>query len=144
MQRPLTNSFPINDVYFNNWQVGVSLTYNIESLYKNNSKQSLEKLKVEQVEEAKTLTQQNLQVATKAAYLKYNEAISQRETYLESKHLAEENYRITEKKYFNQLALITEMLDASNSKLDAELQYVNSEINILYAYYNILKTVGQL
>lgn len=58
--------------------------------------------------------------------------------------LAEENYKIIEKKYLNQLALITEMLDASNSKLEAELQYVNSEINILQAYYNVLKTVGTL
>lgn len=144
MQRPLTNSFPINDVYFNSWQVGVSLTYNIESLYKNKAKESLNKLKVEQVTEAKTLTQQNLQVATQAAYLKYNEAVSQKATYLESKRLAEENYKIIEKKYLNQLALITEMLDASNSKLEAELQYVNSEINILQAYYNVLKTVGTL
>ena len=63
---------------------------------------------------------------------------------MESKHLAEENYKIIEKKYLNQLALITDMLDASNSKLEAELQFVNSEINIIYAYYNILKTVGNL
>ena len=83
-------------------------------------------------------------MATQAAYLKYNEAISQKATYLESKRLAEENYKIIEKKYLNQLALITEMLDASNSKLEAELQYVNSEINILQAYYNVLKTVGTL
>ncbi|WP_437397735.1 TolC family protein [Flagellimonas lutimaris] len=144
MQRPLTNSFPINDVYFNNWQVGISLTYNIESLYKNNKRSGLEKLKMEQVSEVKTLTEQNLHVAVKAAYLKYNEAISQRTTYMESKHLAEENYKIIEKKYLNQLALITDMLDASNSKLEAELQFVNSEINIIYAYYNILKTVGNL
>ena len=83
-------------------------------------------------------------MATQAAYLKYNEAVSQKTTYLESKRLAEENYKIIEKKYLNQLALITEMLDASNSKLEAELQYVNSEINILQAYYNVLKTVGTL
>ena len=144
MQRPLTNSFPIQDLYNNNWQVGVSLTYNIESLYKTSKKESLDKLKIEQISEVKTLTQQNLQVATKAAYLKYNETISQKDTYLESKRLAEENYRITEKKYLNQLALITEMLDASNSKLEAELQYINSEISIIYSYYNLLKTTGNL
>lgn len=144
MQRPITTTNPIIDMYSNNWQVGLSLTYNIESLYKTPKKETLDKLKIAQVQELKTLTQQNLQVATKAAYLKYNEAISQRETYLESKRLADENYKIIEKKYLNQLALITDMLDASNAKLDAELQYINAEINIVYAYYNILKTTGKL
>ena len=144
MQRPLTNSFPIVDVYNNNWQVGLSLTYNIESLFKNSKKESLDKLKIAQVKELKTLTEQNLQIATKAAYLKYNEALSQNTTFYESKRLADENYKIIEKKYLNQLAIITEMLDASNTKLEAGLQYINSEINIIYAYYNLLKSTGKL
>jgi len=144
MQRPITNASPFLDMYNNNWQVGVSLTYNIESLYKTPKKEALDKLKIELVSELEILTQQNLQVATKTAYLKYNEAISQRATYFESKRLAYENYYIIEKKYLNQLALITDMLDASNSKLDAELQFVNSEINIIYSYYNLLKATGEL
>jgi outer membrane protein TolC len=144
MQRPLTNSIPIIDMYSNSWQIGVSLTYNIESLYKTSKKETLGKLKIEQVQELKTLTEQNLQIAIKAAYLKYNEAISQKVTYFESKRLANENYKIIENKYLNQLALITDMLDASNAKLEAELQYVNSEINSIYAYYNLLKTTGEL
>jgi outer membrane protein TolC len=144
MQRPLTNSIPIIDMYSNSWQVGVSLNYNIESLYKTSKKEALDKLKIEQVQELKTLTEQNLQIAIKAAYLKYNEAISQKVTYFESKRLANENYKIIENKYLNQLALITDMLDASNAKLEAELQYVNLEINSIYAYYNLLKTTGEL
>jgi outer membrane protein TolC len=144
LMRPLTNSFPLQDVYSRSWQIGVSLNYNIESLYKNKDKEALDQLKIEQVEEAKTYTEQNLEVAIKAAYLKYQEAVAQKSTYAESKRLAEENYKIIEKKYLNQLALITDMLDASNAKLDADLQYVNAEINIISAYYNILKTVGKL
>ncbi|WP_312762592.1 TolC family protein, partial [Epilithonimonas sp.] len=61
-----------------------------------------------------------------------------------AKKLAEENYKITEAKYLNQLAVQTEMIDAQNQKLQSELDYTNGEINVLYQYYNLLKTTGSL
>jgi len=61
-----------------------------------------------------------------------------------NKDLTEENYRIMESKYNNQLAILLDMIDASNAKLDAELQYTNSEINIVFAYYKLLKESGKM
>lgn len=60
------------------------------------------------------------------------------------KKLAEENYKITEAKYLNQLAVQAEMIDAQNQKLQSELDYANGEINVLYQYYNLLKSTGTL
>ena len=60
------------------------------------------------------------------------------------KKLAEENYKITEAKYLNQLAVQAEMIDAQNQKLQSELDYANAEINVLYQYYNLLKSTGTL
>jgi outer membrane protein TolC len=37
-----------------------------------------------------------------------------------------------------------DMIDASNAKLDAELQHTNAEINILFTYYKLLKSSGTL
>ncbi len=36
------------------------------------------------------------------------------------------------------MALITDMLDAANSKLDAEQLLVNARINIIQNYYRLL------
>ena len=44
----------------------------------------------------------------------------------------------------NQLALITDMLDASNIRLNAELQEVDARINIIYAYYKLNFIAGAL
>ena len=47
-------------------------------------------------------------------------------------------------RYLNQLALVTDMVDASNLKLNAELQEVNARINVAYTYYNIMYVAGNL
>ena len=83
-------------------------------------------------------------VQTNAAYLKWQEALQQAQLYKESEELANENYRIIEAKYLNQLALQADMTDATNAKLEAELLYANSEINVQYQYYNLMKTTGTL
>lgn len=36
------------------------------------------------------------------------------------------------------------MIDAQNQKLQSELDYANGEINVLYQYYNLLKSTGTL
>ena len=87
---------------------------------------------------------QMIDISVNAAYIKYNEALTQNNTLGTNKNLADENYRIMNSKYNNQLAILLDLIDASNQKLDSELQFVNSEINIVYAYYKLLKESGKL
>lgn len=144
LSRPLTSSGTPVDKYSNGWQVGLSLSFDIGSLYRTPRKIRQGALQVEQLKEAEELQRQNTEVAVNAAYIKHNEAIAQQNTLEKNRQLAEENYRIIEKKYLNQMALIIDMLDASNAKLDAELQQTNAEINILYTYYALLNATGRL
>ena len=51
--------------------------------------------------------------------------------------LADENYNVTSNRYKNELALLTDMLDASNMKLSADLGLVNARINVVYNYYKM-------
>lgn len=142
--KPITNVMPVIDKYMNTWNVGVSLSYNIASLYSTNKKLKLNDLQIEKNKKYELTLKQKTSVAVNNAYIKYNEAYSQRNTLEYNKALADENYRIIEKKYLNQLALIVDIMDASNSKLEAELKYTNAEINIVYAYYKLLKETGKI
>ncbi|MGR3853893.1 TolC family protein [Chryseobacterium indologenes] len=144
LQRPITTRNPVLDMYSGGWQTGVSLSYNIDTLYKTKEKVKLGELQKNQANDAMTLVQQNVDMAVNAAYTKYQEAIQQADILNDSKRLAEENYKITEAKYLNQLAVQAEMIDAQNQKLQAELDYANAEINVLYQYYNLLKSTGTL
>lgn len=144
LQRPITTRNPVLDMYSGGWQTGVSLSYNIDTLYKTKEKVKLGELQKNQANDAMTLIQQNVDMGVNAAYTKYQEAIQQADILNDSKRLAEENYKITEAKYLNQLAVQAEMIDAQNQKLQSELDYANAEINVLYQYYNLLKSTGTL
>ncbi|AYZ11416.1 TolC family protein [Chryseobacterium arthrosphaerae] len=144
LQRPVTTRNPVLDMYSGGWQTGVSLSYNIDNLYRTKEKVKIGELQKAQANDAMTLVQQNVDMGVNAAYTKYQEAIQQAEILNDSKRLAEENYKITEAKYLNQLAVQAEMIDAQNQKLQSELDYANAEINVLYQYYNLLKSTGTL
>lgn len=144
LQRPVTTRNPVLDMYSGGWQTGISLSYNIDNLYKTKERIKLGELQKNQANDAVTLTQQNVDMAVNASYIKYQEAIQQAEILNDAKKLAEENYKITEAKYLNQLAVQAEMIDAQNQKLQSELDYANAEINVLYQYYNLLKSTGTL
>jgi outer membrane protein TolC len=144
LQRPITTRNPVLDMYSGGWQTGVTLSYNIDNLYKTKERVKLGELQKTQANDAIILTQQNIDMLVNAAYVKYQESIQQADILNDAKKLAEENYKITEAKYLHQLAVQAEMIDAQNQKLQSELDYANAEINVVYQYYNLLKSTGTL
>jgi outer membrane protein TolC len=144
LARPITTSSPPLDMYTNGWSAGLSLNFNIDALYKTPKKIKQVRFEKDKAIAQATEAEQMIDVALNAAYIKYNEALSQNNTLGTNKNLADENYRIMNSKYNNQLAILLDLIDASNQKLDAELQFSNSEISIVYAYYKLLKESGKL
>lgn len=144
LQRPITTTSPVLDMYSHGWNVGLSLNFNIGSLYKTSKKIQLNNYETERAKAQAKEVEQMVGIGINTAYVKYNEAITQNKTIEKNRELADENYRIMESKYNNQLAILLDLIDASNAKLDAELQHTNSEINIVFAYYRLLKESGKL
>lgn len=87
---------------------------------------------------------EDVSLAVRADYIRYLEAYEELKTQEKSVELADRNYRTTSTRYSADMALITDMLDAANSKLDAEQQLVNARINIIYYYYKLLFTSGKI
>lgn len=144
LNRPLPSTSPVIDMYSGGLQVGVSLSYNIDNLYKTKEKLQLGQLQKEQAENTSHLIEQNIKMNVNAAFIKYQNALQNLDILKEAQNLAEENYKITEAKYLNQLAVQAEMTDAQNQKIQAEIDYVNAEIDLLYQSYSLLKSTGTL
>ena len=80
----------------------------------------------------------------KDAYTLYRQSFADLRTRQKSVQLATQNYQVVADRYLCQLALITDMVDASNIKLDAELQEVNARINTAFCYYRMKFAAGEL
>ena len=95
-------------------------------------------------QEIQACSKQKFSATVNTAYIKYNKAYPRRDVPIYNKAFADRKQYIIEKKYLNQLAPIVDNIAASISRLDAELQYTNAEINIMYAPYTILKVTGKI
>ena len=87
---------------------------------------------------------EGIEDAIQAAYNDYLTAQAELATSQKSVELATQNYDVISNRYNNGLALVTDMVDAANQRLDAQLRLVNSRINVLLNYYNLKFLSGTL
>lgn len=144
LQRPFLNALPAIDVYYNVWRAGVGIRYDISSIYRSPRKIKAGLIGLDLARQQDSLQRQDLTVDVKNGYIKYNESVDELNTYLRDLRSAEENYRSVEMRYFNQLALLTDLIDATNTKTEAEIKVVNAQIGAVYSYYQLLRTIGTL
>lgn len=141
---PITIEVPPIDKNLNYWYAGVNVKLDIAATFKSRKKIKRTQLATEKAIETDLWVQDNVRTAIKEAHIRFQEAFTIYETQLKSLELATQNYAVVNNRYLNDLALITDMLDASNSKLGAELELANARINILFNYYKLKKTAGSL
>lgn len=126
------------------WYVGVGVSYQLSSLYKSNKTLSRRKIASCKASEQLEATRENLTMEVRADHIRYLEAYEELKSRQKSVELAERNYRVTETRFGEGMALITDMLDAANSRLEAEQQLINARIDIIYYYHKLLFTSGKI
>lgn len=141
---PITYEIPVIDNNINVWYVGVGLKYNLGNLYKTQKKLSRLKSSIAQSQSALTTSQENVTLNVRSAYIRYLDSFELLKTQEKSLQLARENYDVIANRYANDLVLVTDLVDADNLRLSAEVQYVNARINIIYNYYKLIYTTGNL
>ena len=142
LARPLSTT--MEDVFSNNWNIALSLSYNLSSLYQNKHKihevkqiVNIQKNKEEQI-------RQDIRINVKSAWIRHHEALDRVQALILSVRQAEENYRIVNNRYLNQLSILTDLLDASSVRLEAELQLTNARTEAIYSYYQLMHACGNL
>lgn len=141
---PFTYDIPPINKNFNVWYVGVGVKYSLSSLFKTPKSVRRAEAQLRQSQEAHAVTNENVNNHVHQAYTMHQQAYVELRTQQKSVELANQNFQVVQNRYANQLALITDMIDASNVKLNAELQEVNAQINIAYTYYNVKYVTGKI
>lgn len=141
---PITIEVPTIDKNFNYWYVGVGIKYNISALWKANKKSRIERIGTICAKESAELAREETGIAINSAFIALENAYEQLHTQKKSVELARENYNVVNNRYLNDLALVTDMIDASNALIETQLQLVNARINVIYSTYNLQRVAGTL
>ena len=141
---PITFELPPINKNLNVWYVGVGVKYNIGSLFKSNKRVRQAAVETRQAREAHAVQTEQLNNNVQAAYVQYQQTYVELATQQKSVELARQNYDVMNARYLSQLALVTDMVDASNLRLNAELKEVDARINIVYAYYRMKYVAGEI
>ena len=126
------------------WYVGVGVSFKLSSLFKGNRTMARSRAATQKARDELAVVCEDVSLAVRADYIRYLEACEELKTRMKGVELAERNYRTVSTRYSADMALITDMLDAANAKLDAEKQLANARINIVYYYYKLLFTTGKI
>ena len=87
---------------------------------------------------------QTIRINVRTAYIRHQEALQRVEALKLSVRQAQENYRIMQNRYLNQLAILTDLLDANSVRLNVELQLTTARTRVIYTYYQLQKACGRL
>ena len=142
LARPVSRTMA--DMYNNAWNFGLSVSYPLSSLYKNNHRVKESKFAVQMNLNAEEQKKQQVRVTVRTAFLRHREALRQVDALKLSVHQAEENYRIMQNRYLNQLAILTDLLDANAVRLNAELQLTSARTQVIYTYFQLERACGRL
>lgn len=134
---PYTQDLIPKDCNVNVWFVGIGVKYSLGSLWKN--KHHIRKALTEhrQSKEMITLTHECVENAVQANYTDLLTSYTEVKTQQKQVELANQNYSVVQNRYRNGLSLLTDMVDASNMKLSAEMELVNARISMLYNFYKL-------
>lgn len=134
---PYTQDLIPKDCNVNVWFVGIGVKFNLGSLWKN--RHHIRKARVEhlQSQEALALVREDVENVVQANYTNLLTSYTEVKTQLKQVELANQNYSVVQNRYQNDLALLTDMVDASNMKLSAEMALVNARISMLYNFYKL-------
>lgn len=144
LQNPVPGTFPAEGKFLSFLTVGLSVNYDIGSFYKLKHQKlsselaiqiDLEKLKdleLELGEQVKTqLTQYEVQRQSLAIYHK-------------KVKFAEDNYSLIKSRYYNDLALISDMVDAEVEYNKSRLDLIKGQVQTRINYFQLLKVIGEL
>lgn len=134
---PYTQDLIPKDCNVNVWFVGIGVKFSLGSFWKNKHKIRKARIEHQQSLEALALAHEEVENGVQANYTNLLTSYTEVKTQQKQVELANQNYSVVQNRYQNDLALLTDMVDASNMKLSAEMALVNARIGMLYNFYKL-------
>jgi outer membrane protein TolC len=141
---PNLNLFPPINQWWAAGFIGVTVHYDISSLYKTRNKISAARQQYESLHIQREYVMDNVNEEIRSLNIKYRESLDRIKVAQKSIEQAAVNLRILTAKYYNQLALLTDLLDADNLYTESALRLVRAQTDAMGFYYRLLYATGRL
>jgi outer membrane protein len=141
---PNTLYYPTIEQAYSLGFVGIKLQYNLSAIYQNKNKVVAGRLRLEELQLVQQAAGDEARQQAASLLIKYREALDRVVVNEKSIEQASVNYRIVNAKYLNQLALLTDLLDADNLYQETRYDLVRAQTTALMIYYRLLYTAGKL
>lgn len=141
---PNPRYFPQTDVFKSSWDAGVALNFDITNLFINRHviAESNALLNQGTVYYAQMADQVKLEVYQ--SYLNYTQSLAKLQVLQQAVAQAKYNYQLTDSRYKNSVALLSDVIDAQTLLFQSEVNWVVGKSNIKVAYYKLLKSTGTI
>ncbi len=142
--RPNPRYIPPVDVDHTSWMVGVNLNWDLVSLYTNRHNVDEQRSIYRQSVESQQMMNDDAKSEVNRNYILYTESIQKVKVMEKSVAQSAENFRLMDSRYKNSLVILSELLEANNQLLSAQINLAMAKADIQVAYYRLLKSTGSI
>jgi outer membrane protein TolC len=144
LQNPVPGTFPPEGKFLSFLTVGAGINYSLGSLYKSRHQKSSAELAVLREDENISDMKNRISDEVKTQFTQYEMQRKALSIYERKIQYAGENYRIIQSRYYNDQALISDMVDAELEYNQARLDLIAGQVQTRKEYYRMLKAIGKL
>lgn len=124
--------------------IGVSIQYNIDNVWKKNASLMEAQARAQQLSATGEMMNDQIKLEVNRDYQNADYARRRIAVFEKAASQANENYRVTKNKFDNGLASITELLDADAAQISANVSVLNARADAALANRKLRQTAGIL
>ena len=141
--RPNQRIMPLEDKFNDTWDVGVALNWELWNWGGTSAKTTQAEQQVIKAETSLKILKEGIELEVYKDYLSVLGEFEKVNVSKKSLEQAEENFRITENKYNQQLATSTDLIDAETALLNSKTNLTNALVDLKLAKTKLEKSVGR-
>lgn len=141
---PQIQFYPYSNYLYGLGMAGIKASFSVDALYHNKHKVKAAQIELKTQELEHHHTQDQIRQKVNEAYLRYNESLNRINVAETNVFQARENARIVNNTYFNQLSLVTDLLESNTQLLQTQFDLAAARIAAQLQYYQLQNIIGNL
>lgn len=141
---PQLSFYPYSNELWSFGQTGIKVQFSIDNLYKSKHTLARAQIAINQAKEKANIKKDEIALQVKEAYLQQQQALEHVETAEQNIVKTTETVRVIRSSYLNQESLLTDLLEAENTLLEAKFNLTIAQINVKLTHIRLLAIIGIL